>query len=346
MPVTIVLRTEGGQGPQGRPEPAGERALTFDGERIVIGRGPGSEVRLPDPSVSHRHAVVRQQGSSWVLVDEGSSNGTYVGGVRLSRGSPRSLRSGDLVRVGRVWLEVRIDQSPATREIAGATRDLALALVAEAMEKIGDDVTTKLRVVEGADRDAVLRLAEEGRVYTIGRAEECDLSLADADCSREHARVVRRGQTVLVRDTGSRNGTLLADGKIPSDRDTPWRGSAMLRVGKTVLALEEPAQIALEQLEAAADEIIPADEKPIEPPPPSQKPSSKKPEPEKKEEAKPASQRQPGAAPIAQVGSVVTKTSTTVSTRRSVSGTDIAVGLVALVVIGLSVAGMIWLLKS
>lgn len=338
MPVTIVLRTEGGQG---------ERALTFDGERIVIGRGPGSEVRLPDPSVSHRHAVVRQQGSSWVLVDEGSSNGTYVGGVRLSRGSPRSLRSGDLVRVGRVWLEVRIDQSPATREIAGATRDLALALVAEAMEKIGDDVITKLRVVEGADRDAVLRLAEEGRVYTIGRAEECDLSLADADCSREHARVVRRGQTVLVRDTGSRNGTLLAEARIPSDRDTPWRGSAMLRVGKTVLALEEPAQIALEQLEAAADEIIPADEKPVEPPPPSQKPSeSKKPEPEKKEEAKPASQRQPGAAPIAQVGSVVTKTSTTVSTRRSVSGTDIAVGLVAIVVIGLSIAGMVWLLKS
>jgi pSer/pThr/pTyr-binding forkhead associated (FHA) protein len=338
MPVTIVLRTE--SGPPSSKE--AERALTFDGSRVVIGRGPNSDVRLPDPSVSHRHAIVRQTGSTWELVDEGSSNGTFVGGVRLSRGSPRSLRGGDLVRVGRVWLEVRIDQSPPTRELAGATRDLALALVAEAMEKIGDDVTTKLRVVEGRDRDAVLRLAEEGRVYTIGRAEECDLPLADADASREHARIVRRGQMVLVRDMGSRNGTLLADVRIPSDRDTGWKGSAMLRIGKTVLALEEPAQLALDQLEAAADEIIPAEEKPA-PPPEAPAPASKK-KPEI-EEPKPASQRQPGAAPIAQVGSVVTKTSTTVSTRR-VSGTDIAVGLVALIVIGLSIAGMVWLLKG
>jgi hypothetical protein len=116
----------------------------------------------------------------------------------------------------------------------------------------------------------------------------------------------------------------------------------MLRIGKTVLALEEPAQLALEVLEAAVDEIIPAEEKPPEPPaPPSQK---KQPEPPP-EEPKPKSQRQPGAAPIAQVGSVITKTSTTVSSRR-VSSTDIAVGLVALIVIGLSIAGMVWLLKT
>lgn len=336
MPVTIVILSESAG--------EAERALTFDGERIVIGRGGNSDVRLPDPSVSHRHAIVRQTGPGWELVDEGSSNGTYVGGVRLSRGSPRSLRSGDLIRVGRVWLEVRIDQSPPTRELAGATRDLALALVAEAMEKIGDDVTTKLRVVEGRDRNAILRLAEEGRVYTVGRAEECDLPLADEDASREHARVVRRAQTVLVRDMGSRNGTLLADTRIPSDRDTPWRGASMLRIGRTVLALEEPAQLALEQLEAAADEIIPAGEKLADPPAPSTRGrASAKPEPAP-EEPKPASQRQPGA-PIAQVGNVVTKSTTTSSTRR-VSRTDVAVGLVALFVIGLSIAGMVWLLKG
>lgn len=330
MPVTIVVRTES----------EAERALTFDGERIVIGRGPGSDVRLPDPSVSHRHAVVRQSGSSFVLVDEGSSNGTFVGGVRLSRGSPRTVRSGDLVRVGRVWLEVRLDQTPPTRELAGATRDLALALVAEAMAKIGDDVTTKVRVVEGRDRDAVLRLAEEGRVYTIGRGEACDLPLADADVSREHTRVVRRGALVLVRDMGSRNGTLLGDAAVPADRDAPWRSASMLRVGKTVLALEEPASRALDELEAAADELIPAGERPAEPPsPPGAKPAEEAPE-----EPKPVSQRQPGAAPIAQVGPVVTRATTT--SRGRFSTTDVVVGLVAIAVIGLSVAGLVWLLKG
>src|SRR5256885_12335862 len=53
-------------------------ALTFDGPRVVIGRGAGCDVRLPDPSVSHRHATLRTNGPAYQLVDEGSTNGTYV----------------------------------------------------------------------------------------------------------------------------------------------------------------------------------------------------------------------------------------------------------------------------
>lgn len=43
----------------------------------------------------------------------------------------------------------------------------------------------------------------------IGRAAECDLALADPFLSRQHARLVRRGDTVEVEDLGSSNGTLV-----------------------------------------------------------------------------------------------------------------------------------------
>src|ERR1043165_7508870 len=99
MPVTVVVRTNAARD---RP------SLTFDGARIVIGRSSGSDVRLPDPSVSLRHASIRSQGAEYALVDEGSTNGTAVGGVKLGPHTPRLLRSGDLVRVGRVWLEIVI----------------------------------------------------------------------------------------------------------------------------------------------------------------------------------------------------------------------------------------------
>jgi pSer/pThr/pTyr-binding forkhead associated (FHA) protein len=46
--------------------------LTFDAPRIVIGRSDGCEVRLPDPSVSARHASIRSRGSEYLLVDENS----------------------------------------------------------------------------------------------------------------------------------------------------------------------------------------------------------------------------------------------------------------------------------
>src|SRR5262245_17775240 len=197
MAVTVAVRSGGGA-PGGGSGIAPE--LTFDGERIVIGRSDGSDVRLPDPSVSLRHASIRAQGAAFSLVDEGSTNGTWVGGVKLNPQTPRLVKSGDLVRVGRVWLEVVIGQKAPTPDLGLATRDLALELVRNAMAAVGDDIQTKVRVAEGPDIGAELRLVDEGRVYLIGRAEKCDLPLADEDASREHASVVRRGAQVLLCD--------------------------------------------------------------------------------------------------------------------------------------------------
>src|SRR5262249_30971418 len=61
-----------------------ELSLSLDAPRLVIGRGEGCEIRLPDPSVSHRHASIRQRGADYVLMDEGSDNGTFLGRTRLS----------------------------------------------------------------------------------------------------------------------------------------------------------------------------------------------------------------------------------------------------------------------
>ena len=78
-------------------------------------------MRLPDPSVSLRHASIRagDTPASFTIVDEGSTNGTWVGGVKLHPHTPRLVRTGDLVRVGRVWLELRIG---ATRRADARSR--------------------------------------------------------------------------------------------------------------------------------------------------------------------------------------------------------------------------------
>lgn len=332
MPITLVVRAEG-DGPE-----AG-RSLTLDGTRIVIGRSAGCEVRLPDPSVSQRHATIQQKGAEYTLIDEGSTNGSFVGGVRLAPRAPRVLRDGDLVRVGRVWLEVRIEHRPATPNLAAATRDLALALVEQAMRSLGDNVHPRVRVVEGRDLGAELVLAEEGRAYLAGRGEHCDLPLADADASREHVRFVRRGSTVLVRDRGSTNGAFLGPERLPQDRDVTWPRSAMLRVGATVLALEEPVALALEELEAAPDEPMPAEEPPP-PPPPSSRVATEAAPPS----AGPVSAKAGGAAPIADVGTLTTKAPA--KRKPLLSSTDVAVVIAALVVLGLSVAGLVWLLRG
>jgi pSer/pThr/pTyr-binding forkhead associated (FHA) protein len=322
MPITVIVRTAAG----------GESRLTFDGtQRIVLGRGAGCDVRLPDPSVSVRHASLRAQGAEFALVDEGSTNGTFVGDVRIAARTSRIIRSGQHARLGRVWLEVRLDQGPVTRDLAAATREVALALVAEALDAAGMDPTLHVAVVEGRDQGARLALLEENRAYLVGRGAECDLPLADPDASREHLHVVQRAGVVFVRDLGTKNGAWLGDARVPSDREAAWKPALMVRVGRSVLALREPVGEALGRIEAAPDEPLPpgaeiappvgAPAPPVPSPPPAGVEGADVFEPP--DVAPPRSRRRTGWSPV-----------------------DIFVMAAAIGVLALSIAGLVWLLRS
>jgi predicted component of type VI protein secretion system len=123
MAVTIVVLS-------GAEPGAPQLSLTLDSPRIVIGRGESCDLRVPDTSVSHRHASIRQRGAEYVLQDENSENGTFMDKVRLPPLAPRGLRNGERVRVGRVWLEVRFEPVMVKGSTAALAKQLALALVA------------------------------------------------------------------------------------------------------------------------------------------------------------------------------------------------------------------------
>ncbi len=340
MPITILVRSG--------VEAAEPPELTLEGARIVIGRGPGSDLRLPDPSVSARHATLRERGADYVLCDEGSTNGTWVGGVRLASQSPRLVRTGDLVRVGRVWLEVSMEAKPPTTDHALATRDLAFALVRRGLIAMGSSIAPRVRVVEGPDLGAELALHDEGRSYRVGRGEGCDLCLADPDASREHALVVARGGLVLLRDLSSRNGVMVGSERIPADREVTWRGPWMVRIGCSVLALDEPVKAAIAALEAAEDEPLEDDDTALPPPKPLGRVDALS-EVDGPTGQPPAADGSPLAESAASpmpphtkgVSDIVPRRRTT----RAWSFHDVFVVSFAVFVLALSVAGLIWVLR-
>jgi len=61
------------------------RRHELEGERTVIGRSKDCDIQVSDPNVSRRHAEVRREGSSYVLVDLDSTNGVEVAGKRVKR---------------------------------------------------------------------------------------------------------------------------------------------------------------------------------------------------------------------------------------------------------------------
>ncbi len=55
--------------------------------RTVLGRGTESDVQLQDSEVSRRHAMLEIRGDEAMVIDLGSTNGTYVDGVRVQKAS-------------------------------------------------------------------------------------------------------------------------------------------------------------------------------------------------------------------------------------------------------------------
>lgn len=326
MALTVVVRS--GDLPS-------QAAITFDAPRIVIGRGEGCEVRLPDPSVSHRHASIRQRGTDYVIIDEGSTNGTFVGPVRLSAHAPRMLRSGELLRVGRIWLEVRVEHAAVTQNHQLATREIALGLISSALAAQGEAASARTIVREGPDAGKQLELSQFERRYVLGRGQGADLSLDDPDASRRHVEIIRRGQNVYVHDLGSKNGTGLGERQLSSGEETVWARGVPLRLGKNVFALEDPVSEALEEIDTAADEHM-RDEDVVEPP---LGPVSAEFAPalggRAEREAKEALEKPKPAKPLAAGDS-----------RRGFRLADVLIALLALFVLGLSLLGLSWLFRS
>jgi hypothetical protein len=79
---------------------------TLDSQPLTIGRGGDNAVRVEDEYASSRHAQVQARRDGTWVQDIGSTNGTYVNGLKLTR--PRKLSPGDVVRVGET--ELRFDQ--------------------------------------------------------------------------------------------------------------------------------------------------------------------------------------------------------------------------------------------
>jgi signal transduction histidine kinase/pSer/pThr/pTyr-binding forkhead associated (FHA) protein len=65
---------------------------------VSIGREAGNLVKLDDHEVSRRHAEIRRVGSTFIVGDLKSSNGTFLNDAKVERAE---LSSGDRIRIGR-----------------------------------------------------------------------------------------------------------------------------------------------------------------------------------------------------------------------------------------------------
>ncbi|MGO9270455.1 MAG: FHA domain-containing protein [Terriglobia bacterium] len=120
---SLIFRT--GLEPELRHE-----VVDLDKERITIGRDPTNDLHINHPLVSKRHAEIVREGGKTTIVDLGSTNGTFVNGLKVKR---HELHEMDRIVIGPSELRftgaglsrsteaqvVRLDASAVTLEVSG-----------------------------------------------------------------------------------------------------------------------------------------------------------------------------------------------------------------------------------
>jgi len=157
------------------------------GEQLRIGTAADNEFRLAATGVSRHHArVVRQNADEYWLEDSGSTNGTFVNGLRIAR---ERLRHLDVVTLGRYVDLIAVASEQAAAPPVETVHDAWL----EALD--GNTVGARIDVPPGE--------------VTLGRTAPSNILIDSPLVSHLHARLERTPDRVVISDLGSSNGTFV-----------------------------------------------------------------------------------------------------------------------------------------
>lgn len=147
----------------------------------IIGRTTECDIVVPDSSVSSKHCRLSRRGQQWILEDLGSSNGTFVNGVRIS--SPTTVSPND-------WV------------VLGVTGQMTWP---DVTHQAVDPGATLVKPVAQASPTLDFPTQE----IIVGRDAACDHVFDHPMVSRRHAKLTRTRSGVTVEDLGSSNGTFV-----------------------------------------------------------------------------------------------------------------------------------------
>ncbi len=181
--------------------------------QLIVGRAALNDIVIPDGTISRSHARLDCNGNGCVLTDLNSANGSWVNGRRVTEAQ---LNHGDLVRLGDRNLRFEAvveDQTPEmSLTVVGSSPEDVPETEGDALPIEVSDTRESRLVVHTPNGTSEVSL-EEGTTR-IGRDPKNEVVLNTVGSSRRHAVIERRGDSFVLRDLNSTNGTWFRGEKI------------------------------------------------------------------------------------------------------------------------------------
>jgi ABC transport system ATP-binding/permease protein len=249
--------------------------------QIILGRDPTkASLVIQHPSVSSQHATVTLD--RMMVIDHGSTSGTYVGTTKIAAGTPTPIDPNGILAFGPVPVQVqllmRLAQAMAQRGPLGSLNTPAPQPVAgkpgtEAMPAVQGFAGAAMGAPPGPAAPAAplaagapgakknktvlgqLDFSPAGSTKSIGRTPDNDIVISHPQVSSHHAFLHRINGQLFVEDRGAANGTFVRGHRIPRGQKIGVQSGEKIYIGPMPLQIEQNASGAAEivQEEYSAD---------------------------------------------------------------------------------------------
>jgi len=234
VPAGLFITLEVIEGP--------DKGLKFEvvSAQTVIGR-KDADLKLNDPTVSGRHAVLECAGGKLFLTDNKSTNGTKVNGKlidsspvvnldELQFGDTKALISVVEDRYGTFQTGPVDEESEDTRLPPSESTLIRKTLT---NPRIPENLYVVLEVVEGPDKAKKYKLLF--RSTLVGRGPKADISLSDPVVSVRHCQIeIHNKDKMTIKDLASSNGTRLNERYISAVK---IRDGDIVQIGETKIKI-------------------------------------------------------------------------------------------------------------
>lgn len=215
---------------------------------MILGRSSRCDIQLPFRVVSSHHLTFEKRGDNYVVCDEGSTNGTEVGGEMLESGAWIPVEEGLELRIVNVTITAAVERTPADDVDAftlAHTGTLARELLGDALEENEEELAF-FEVVGGPQRGERFFLPDDLEQSAIGSGPNCIVELDGEGIAEEAVAIEYDERGFVISPTGQ---TVVWHNDSKLSGEAPLSSDDRVAFDQRDLVFHDPLQSQLAELD-------------------------------------------------------------------------------------------------